>query len=451
VTGPWVRRYLAGVAVDATLPVGAGAQVLPGLRVEVIEGPNRGKVVLARQERLAVGSAESNDLVLADPTVSRFHLELETGPHGIRIADLGSTNGTLLSGARLERAIIPSGATLKIGRSALRVEAAGELAVAAYDGEHFGSIVGRSPAMLRLLSQVERAAASDASVVLLGETGTGKEVIARAIHEASPRRGAPFETVDCAAILPNLIASELFGHERGAFTGADERHLGAFERAHGGSVFLDEIGELPASLQTMLLGVLERRAFRRVGGKAPIPADVRLIAATHRDLRSEVNTGAFRQDLFYRLAVVVLRVPALRDRLEDVPALATHFLRLLGHEQPLESLLPEELREHLAAYSWPGNVRELRNLVEAAVVMGEAPPMSGTQSGVEESGTIRLGPLLEQPYSDAKTLVVDRFEDAYVTRLLERSRGNVAEAARIAKMNRSYLTRLLKRRGFERD
>jgi DNA-binding NtrC family response regulator len=270
-------------------------------------------------------------------------------------------------------------------------------------------------------------------------------------------------------MLPTLIASELFGHEKGAFTGADHQHIGAFERADGGTLFLDEIGELPPSLQTALLGALERRSFRRVGGKSSIAVDVRVIAATHRDLRGEVNTGTFRQDLFYRLAVIVLQIPALRERREDVPLLAEHFVRLTGYDGPLEEVLPEKTMEMLQTYWWPGNVRELRNMVEAAVVMGEAPSLSergpepessrqapaagarvGATSEAEPGQTIPVGQVMTLPYSEARNVVIDHFEDLYLGALLERCRGNVALAARQAKMNRSYLTRMIKRRGIER-
>jgi len=454
--------------VDGTIPVQSSGIPVRGLRVEVVEGPDKGKVQVAEAETISIGTGETNNLILTDPTVSRYHADLIHQDAGILVVDHGSTNGTLLSGARLERAVVPPRTVLKIGRSAIRIDDGETVTVETFEGEQLGGLVGRSPMMKRLMARIERAAQSETSILLLGETGTGKEVIASAIHEASARRGKPLETVDCGAMLPTLIASELFGHEKGAFTGADHQHIGAFERADGGTLFLDEIGELPPSLQTALLGALERRSFRRVGGKSSIAVDVRVIAATHRDLRGEVNTGTFRQDLFYRLAVIVLQIPALRERREDVPLLAEHFVRLTGYDGPLEDVLPEKTMEMLQTYWWPGNVRELRNMVEAAVVMGEAPSLSergpeperstprpAQAPGAEAVGgdpgqAIPVGQVMTLPYSEARNVVIDHFEDLYLGALLERCRGNVALAARQAKMNRSYLTRMIKRRGIER-
>ena len=327
------------------------------------------------------------------------------------------------------------------------------------------AIVGADTGLREVMLRVDQVAPTDAPVLILGETGAGKEVVARAIHEASARKNGPLETVDCGSLLPTLVASELFGHEKGAFTGADHQHIGAFERAAQGTVFLDEIGELPPNLQTALLGVIERKSFRRVGGTQAIPADVRVISATHRDLRREVNAGTFRQDLYYRLAVVTLAVPPLRDRLEDVPLLIEHFLRLLGHSEPMEALLPAATLEHMKAHRWPGNVRELRNVVEASLVMGEAPALDEAPLGPRPEPTqaqgqaatapsspnlVDLSAVLGLPYSEARDQVVDRFEAVYLADLLRRYRGNVTLAAKEAKMNRTYLTRVMKRRGLER-
>ncbi|MFO0726965.1 MAG: sigma 54-dependent Fis family transcriptional regulator [Myxococcota bacterium] len=445
-----------------TVSTGTAGVPVRSLRAEVLEGPDAGKVALSRGETIAVGTGENNDLILTDPTVSRYHADLIGHERGVLIVDQGSTNGSIVSGVRIERGVVPTKSTLKLGRTTLKVEDADPVTVEAFEGDELGPIVGRAPVMRRLMAQIERASRSDVSVLLHGETGTGKEVVARAIHEASPRKNGPLETVDCGSLLPTLVASELFGHEKGAFTGAEHQHLGAFERAAGGTVFLDEIGELPPSLQTALLGVIERRSFRRVGGTQSISADVRVISATHRDLRREVNAGTFRQDLFYRLAVVTLSVPPLRERLEDIPLLVEHFLRLLGYSEPLESLLPAGTLESLGQHRWPGNVRELRNVVEASLVMGEAPVLSA-ESGSETSpprapapepsandASLDLRSVLGLPYSEARDQVVDRFEAVYFVDLLRRHRGNVTVAAREAKMNRTYLTRVMKRRGLER-
>jgi DNA-binding NtrC family response regulator len=298
--------------------------------------------------------------------------------------------------------------------------------------------------MLRLMAQIEKSAKSDASILLLGETGTGKEVIAHAIHEASARAGAQFETVDCGSLLPTLIASELFGHERGAFTGADRQHIGAFERANGGTLFLDEIGELPSTLQPALLGALERRSFRRVGGQKPISIDVRLICATHRDLRNEVNSGGFRQDLYYRIAVLLLEVPPLRARIDDIPLLVEHFLREAGFTGEVGDVVPSSAMKELTVHGWPGNVRELRNFVEAALALGEAPRLP---TGSSERGELEFGTLLEQPYADAKAALLEDFEHQYLAGLMKRNDGNISAAAREGQMNRSHFLELLKRHG----
>ncbi|MCC7383879.1 MAG: sigma 54-dependent Fis family transcriptional regulator [Deltaproteobacteria bacterium] len=438
---------------QGTIPHGAAGLPVRALRVEVVEGPDKGKVQTTASESLTIGSAEANDLVLTDETVSRFHLDLVRKGDRIIVQDHGSTNGTMLGNAWVERVAITPGTTLRLGKTSLRISDGDTVTLELFQGDWLGPMLGRAPGMRQMMARVARAAQSDSSVLILGETGTGKEVVARAIHEASRRGDRPFETIDCGSMLPTLIASELFGHERGAFTGADRQHVGAFERANGGTLFLDEIGELPRELQTALLGALERRAFRRVGGKEQIAVDVRVVAATNRDLREEVNAGTFRQDLYYRLAVITLSIPPLRERGEDIPLLAEHFLRQAGFTGAVEEILPAQVMASLKAHRWPGNVRELRNAVEAALVMGEAPQLSDqspSKAGEPVSGeTLAIQKLLGLTYNEARGQLLDQFEDAYIRALLDRTSGNVSQAARVAKMNRSYLTRLLKRRGIQ--
>ncbi|HEY8429947.1 MAG TPA: sigma 54-interacting transcriptional regulator [Sandaracinaceae bacterium] len=423
---------------------------LPGLpirslRVEVVEGPDAGASALSESESLTIGSAEGNDLVLRDPTVSRFHLELSRGADGILVLDNGSTNGTVYERARIERASVPPGAVLVLGKSRVRVDDGARITLELHDGEELAGLYGRTPVMRRLMARIRKAAASDTAVLVVGESGTGKEFVARALHEQSARKNGPFVTVDCGALSPALVASELFGHEKGAFTGADRRHVGAFERAHGGTIFLDEIGELTSELQPALLGVLERGRFRRVGGRSEVEVDVRVVAATHRDLRSEVNAGTFRLDLYYRLAVVVLALPPLRDRIEDVPLLVESFLREAGHDGPVESIFPPDAMAALCRHRWPGNVRELRNVVEATLAMGEAPELevpSERQAEPEDA-------VLALPYKDARRAILDEFERRYVERLLARTGGNVSAAAREARMDRTYLIKLVQRHGLK--
>jgi DNA-binding NtrC family response regulator len=298
--------------------------------------------------------------------------------------------------------------------------------------------------MRRLMAQLGRAAGRDVSVLLVGESGTGKELCARALHDLGPRRDKPFVTLDCGALSPTLIASELFGHEKGAFTGADRVHVGAFEQAHGGTLFLDEIGELPPALQATMLGVLERGRFKRLGGRSEIAVDVRVVSATHRDLRAEVNAGSFRLDLYYRLAVVCLQVPPLRDRPEDVPLLVEHFLREAGHDGPVEEVMTPEILQSWLEHRWPGNVRELRNLVEATLAMGEPPPLGDSPAAAGEDPFLALLPL---GYKQARAQLLHQFEARYLDHLLARAGGNVSKAAREARMDRSHLIDLLSRHG----
>ncbi|MBZ0117851.1 MAG: sigma 54-interacting transcriptional regulator [Sandaracinaceae bacterium] len=421
----------------------------PGLpvrsvRVEVIEGPDRGASVRGHDEVLTVGSAQGNDLVLADPTVSRFHLELARAEDGIAVHDHGSTNGTIYEGARLERAVVRPGSTLSLGKTRVCVDDGERVTVELHEDDTFAGLRGRTPLMRRLMAQIRRAAASDTAVLLVGESGTGKELVARALHDESKRKDAPFVTVDCGALSPALVASELFGHEKGAFTGADQQHVGAFERAHGGTLFLDEIGELGSDLQPSLLGVLERGRLRRVGGRKEIEVDVRVVAATHRDLRTEVNAGAFRLDLYYRLAVVVLRIPALRERIEDVPLLVEHFLHEAGEDAVDRVFGPDAMAE-LCRHRWPGNVRELRNVVEATLAMGERPQLDPGGAPISTSQK----EFLDAPYKDARRLVLDDFERRFVERLLARAGGNVSQAARLGAMDRTYLIKLIQRHGLK--
>jgi DNA-binding NtrC family response regulator len=442
---------------DRTISERQSRAPVRSIRARVSKGPDEG-LEKSAAESLTVGTAETNDLVLTDETVSRYHLELTRSHDRIVIRDYGSTNGTVSGGAWIERASLTPGTTLRLGRTSLWVGDGETVDLELYQGDDLAGIIGNAPVTRQLMAQVRKVAPSNVSALLLGETGTGKEVVARAIHKLSPRGDGPFEVVDCGSMLPTLIASELFGHEAGAFTGANDQHIGAFERADGGTLFLDEIGELPPALQPMLLGALERRSFRRLGGKEQIEVNVRVISATNRELRNEVNAGAFRQDLYYRLAVVLIRLPPLRERIEDIPFLARHFLRQAGATESLEQVLPPSAIEALGRHSWPGNVRELRNMVEAALVIGHAgalpshpsegaapSPPAGAGGGSRRS--IDVDALIDLSYPEARARAIDAFERAYVEGLLQQTGGNVSQAARRAQMNRSYLTRLLRRAG----
>ncbi|HSR95914.1 MAG TPA: sigma 54-interacting transcriptional regulator, partial [Kofleriaceae bacterium] len=417
--------------------------------------PDRGKHAIGN-DLVSVGTARDNALVVGDFTVSRYHIEVAVRGNGIAVTDLGSTNGTYIGAVRIERAFVPPGTLLKLGGTTIRFDDAVRRAVPVPHAGARGELAGMiavSPQMLRLFADVERVAAAPTSVLIVGESGTGKERVAEALHARSLRAPSPLVTIDCGALSSSLLASELFGHERGAFTGADRTHKGAFERAEDGTVFLDEIGELPAADQSALLGVLERRRFRRVGGSTDLDLEARVIAATNRDLRAEVNNGRFRQDLYHRLAVVVLRLAPLRERREDIPVLIEHFARDLGASGSIEALFGAEQLACWHKHPWPGNVRELRNAVEAALVVGpqllsEEPAHAAPAAAHPGApGSDPDAPLL--PYKDQRATVVRDFERAYLTRLMAQAGGNVSQAARIAKMDRSHLIDLLHRHGLK--
>ncbi|HEX4454952.1 MAG TPA: sigma 54-interacting transcriptional regulator [Kofleriaceae bacterium] len=414
------------------------------LVAQVLEGPDAGHSAVG--DVVTVGTAEGSALRLSDPAVSRFHVELRAAIGGISVVDHASTNGTFTGGVRIERGIVPAGTALRLGGSTVRVGDAKPAEVEMFGDDSLGGLIGRAPAMRRLMAQLAKAAASDVSVLVTGESGTGKELVARALHDLGPRRGGPFVTVDCGSLPPTLLASELFGHERGAFTGADRAHVGAFEAATGGTVFLDEIGELQPAVQATLLGVLERRRLRRLGSRTEIAVDVRVVAATHRDLRAEVNRNGFRLDLYYRLAVVTLVLPALRERPDDVPLLVEHFLRDAGWDQPVATLISPQAMDALSKLHFAGNVRELRNLVEAAVAMGEAPVVGDAAVRASSGDVAQLPVDLALPYKDARAELTTAFEERYVAALLERTGGNVSAAARAAQMTRSHLNELIAKR-----
>lgn len=398
-----------------------------------------------------IGSHASNDLVLSDPMVSRFHCELLRAESGWRIHDSGSLNGTWANDPRLRDAdlSLPQ-SRLRLGDSIVDLQ---ELASEAEEevslSPAFGAAVGSSLVMRRLFGTLDRVAQSESTVLIEGESGTGKEVIATELVRRGPRRPKPFVIVDCASITPSLIESELFGHRRGSFTGADRDRVGAFEAADGGTVFLDEIGELPLDMQPKLLRALESQQIRRIGDHRAISLDVRVIAATNRRLEREVNHGRFRDDLYYRLSVVTVRIPPLRDRLEDIPMLVNVFLRQLNVRSG-SPLFTRDVLSDMARYDWPGNVRELRNYVERAVVLDVVPPASTRSAPVHDESGATPAINLDESYRDAKARVVADFERRFVTALLAWSKGNISMAARKAGMDRMYLHRLVQRLGLKR-
>ena len=352
----------------------------------------------------------------------------------MRVTDLDSRNGTRYLGAKVREAMVPLGGTIHLGRTVVNIEPL-ELAPMAIDAPaELNGLVGHSPAMRRLFTSLEKAGPLDVTVLLRGETGVGKTAVARTLHALSPRAPKPFVVFDCASQAPNLIESALFGHRRGAFTGAEQDRIGAVTSAHGGTLFLDEVGELPAHLQPRLLRLLEAREYLPVGDSKPRSADLRVIAATHRDLETDRRTGRFREDLYFRLAVAELRIPALRERREDIPLLATRFAR---ERAKVQVTLDAATIAAFQCSDWPGNVRELRNAVERVVVLGDNGPIDATPSQ----------PL---PFTTARDEALGRFEKDYLTALLKEHGGNASQAAKAAGLARSHFYRLLTRHGLVR-
>jgi DNA-binding NtrC family response regulator len=442
----------------------SGALVERTFRLRIVSGPDAGKEHILDEGTTMVGTHTDNDVVLTDVTVSRRHLEIRVRRDGIAVRDLDTTNGTKHGGARVNSVVLVGAARLRLGKhTEMDVEPVDQsVELETWQGDRFGDVLGTTPPMQRLFSLLARAAPTEATILLQGETGTGKEAIAEAVHRTSKRNRGPFVVVDCGSIPHELIASELFGHAKGSFTGANADKQGLIEAANHGTLFLDEIGELALDLQPQLLRVLDRRQVRRVGETQIVDVDIRVVAATHRDLRAMVRAGQFREDLYYRLAVVATQVPPLRDRKADIPALAAWFADRMGRGGFSQSAA---LLEQLERHDWPGNVRELRNVVERALSLGTS-TLAGTDLiGPTDGPRVAAGTLdeelpakrpaptnadvLELPFKEAKAALVESFERDYLIALLARHRGNISRAAAEAGIDRNYIHRLVKKYGLE--
>ena len=403
------------------------------IKLLVTAGPDEGLVVGVPEGTAIIGTHESCALKLSDPSVSRQHAAVELLGARVRVKDLASKNGTRYLGNRFDSIELPLGASVALGQTSLSVlPAVGSSRLSEH--EELEGLVGRSVAMRRLFAQVEQVAPTDAPVLIHGPTGSGKEGVARAIHARSPRASGPFIVFDCGLASPELMQASLFGHVKGAFTGAVKDSVGALELADGGVLFLDEVAELPLELQPLLLRSLERHTFQRVGEGQPRESDFRVLAATQRDLWKRAQSGTFRLDLYYRLAALILEVPPLGDRLEDIPLLAHRFAAQAGAERPLDA-------STLAALShpWDGNVRELKNAVERVLTMGPEVLFGST--------TKALGSL---DFHASRERALKQFERSYLAALLERHAGNASAAAREAGIARSYLYKLLDAHGLKR-
>ena len=415
-----------------------------------------------------LGSAPDNHFVVDDPTVSRIHCKIEVDRSGHRIRDLDSKNGTFVNGVRVTDAYLPADCRLRVGSTDLHFSLADEsVEVQLATRNRFGQLIGSSLEMREIFALLARVAPTMATVLVEGESGTGKELVARALHDESDRRDAPFVVFDCSAVPRELVESELFGHVKGSFTGATQNRVGAFEEASGGTLFLDEIGELPVDMQPKLLRVLESREIKPVGANRRVKVDCRIVAATNRNLEQEVRVGSFREDLFYRLAVIKLQLPALRYRIQDIPILVQHFVSAMREQVPTsdELQISYETMAKLQRHSWPGNVRELRNFIERAVLLADAgsidtrfiggtsrarsaelpteKPIQALPGETTSVGAIRVDYKL--PYKDAKNRIIDEFERAYWKRQLAKTGRNISEAARRGGIHRKSLEYLLKK------
>jgi DNA-binding NtrC family response regulator len=426
--------------------------------VVVEAGPGAGATQIVGEAPLIVGSDPTCGLVIDDPHVSRRHAEISRGERGIVLRDLGSRNGTFIGRLSIKEATLTSGVEIRVGTSTLRFELggqAGQLARLARtplrEDEvsaaplRFGAALGQAPTMRRLFALLGRLAPTDLTVTLIGETGTGKDVLARAIHQGSPRAAEPFVVFDCGAVAPSLIESELFGHEKGSFTGAVATQRGAFERAHRGTLFLDEIGELSLELQPKLLRVLEQRCVRRVGGADDLPIDVRIVAATNRDLEEQVRRRAFREDLFFRLLTAMVHVPPLRERREDVPTLAAAFLAEAA-ARPLA--LAPATTARLEGYDWPGNVRELRNVMASAAALADDDTLL-PEHLVFFRPQQRTAAAPSAPAATPPPQTLEQMERAAISAALERAGGNRTHAAKALGIAASTLYEKIRRYGLK--
>ena len=424
--------------------------------LQIVASDGKDTEVPIDKDDFVIGSGPNADFKLEDSSVSRRHCRITVDERGYSIADLGSTNGTFVNGVKVSNAFLTPGAKITLGATALvfcPLDEARDMQLSPSDS--FGVLVGCSLAMRRIFYVANTYAPSDAPILITGETGTGKELLAEELHRHSPRASKPFVVIDCAALAKDLVESELFGHVKGAFTGAASDRPGAFEYANGGTVFLDEIGDLQPELQPKLLRVLEKKEIRRVGTNAVQKVDVRIVCATNRKMDLEVKEGRFREDLFYRLCVVNIDIPPLKDRKEDIPLLARKFVRELHGASALDEIADfDGAMTELGKHDWPGNVRELRNLIDRAFYapsrpidltaslrlgfFGDSAMNAEVASGSAASETFR-------PFKEAKADLLDEFERKYIVKLLKRNDYNISKSAREAGIERAYLQRLIKK------
>ncbi len=431
----------------------------------VLEGSNRGKKIDLNKPILKIGKREDNDLVVDEKTVSRNHLIIEQKENSYLLKDLESTNGTFINDIRVKEAYLSPGDVIRIGNVQIEFIAFDEkIQIEPSARQDFGPLIGRSRRIRQIFSILEKISPTNATVIVEGETGTGKELVAKAVHLYSPRKNKPFIVFDCSAVAENLIESELFGHVKGSFTGAVNTRKGAFEEANGGTIFLDEIGELSLDLQPKLLRALEQREIKKVGANEALPIDVRVICATNRNLKKEVTEGRFREDLYYRLSVVKIYLPPLRERPDDISFLIERFLANGKFNQQPDGTLKvsrveDDALKMLTRYQWPGNVRELVNILERIVPMIDGSSITGKDVSYifqemereDEEATERMSVDMGLPFKEAKQKIVEQFEKDYLSSLLRRNHYNISKTAREAGVDRKHIRNLLKKYGIIGD
>ena len=441
--------------ITSTIAGGAARQIyIRRARLTCTEGENRAQSWLVDRDVITIGARPDCDVVLSDSTVSRTHAEIVRGREGTILRDLGSTNGTFVGPVRVREVYLSPETHFRVGKTELVFRPDDEVIdVVPSTSNQFEGLVGHGLAMREVFGVLERIAPTDLTVLVSGETGTGKELVSRALHKRSRRANKPIIVFDCGAAPEGLVEAELFGHERGAFTGAIATREGLFEAADGGTLFIDEVGELPLELQPKLLRALEQREVRRIGSTKSRHVDVRVIAATNRNLADEVEAGRFREDLYYRIAVVELRLPSLRERRDDLPLLVDHLLRRAdGGGRGVRGLDPE-VEALFRAYHWPGNVRELNNVIERALPFCDGPTVTlralpeSLRRARPHTGAVAIPAAVsnQMPLKDAKDRIIEAFEKQYLEDLIEQHDGNVSRAARVAGMDRKSITRLLKK------
>ena len=406
-------------------------------------GPCTGSTVTVTTpgRRVLVGQSEVCDLILADRRVSRRHLAIELSGDSLRVTDMGSRNGTFVAGLRVMDVLLRGEEEIVLGDTTLKVEriAVGPESNDVSPRSSFGRLIGSSPAMRALYPRCERLAQTEVTVLIEGETGTGKEILAESIHEAGPRANGPFVVFDCTTVAPNLLESELFGHERGAFTGASAARAGLFEQADGGTLLIDEIGDLDPTLQPKLLRAIERSEVRRVGGQKLLKFDVRVLTATRRDLDQEVQRSRFRDDLFHRIAVARLELPPLRARKGDIAVLARHFAEELGANP---SAIPYDQILRWEDAPWPGNARELKNAVARYLALGDLFDAPTLEKAPELPPSAAFEGLLHLPLARAREQLNDEFERIYIERVLAVHGGDIGKAAAASGIARRQFFRL---------